>query len=488
MAERTGPGSPARRGGSGAWILILIFLLSLPAVTTRINASDEIQFFAWLHSWTFDRDVDFDNEYRYFRDTGPGQNPGFVATFLEDTNEAGRRPNFAPIGSAVLWLPFYAVGHAVAGLSGGVTDGLGAPYVAAIAYGSAFYGLLAVLLSAGIARHILRRSGISASVLVWLGTPLLFYMYVAPGFAHACSAFAVALFIRVWLAVRERWAMGGVVVLGLAAALLPMVREQDAFFVAGPALDFARSAWLRWRSAPTRPTRLSAARAVGLRALIGVVVALAAYSPQLAAYQALNGHFRPTIKVTRKMSWTSPHFFEVLFSPEHGLFFWTPLALLAIAGLVWLWIRGRSSVAALQGDDYRRLHPDAGWIAALMLLMVTLQVYVSGSVESWTVAGAFGQRRFVALTPMLVVGLAVLAPAPGSRWPRRLATWGLAAGLVWWNLGLMAQFGLHLMDRQRLSPAKNAYTTFVELPRLAPSIAVRYFTNRESFYKLPPRE
>ena len=40
--------------------------------------------------------------------------------------------------------------------------------------------------------------------------------------------------------------------------------------------------------------------------------------------------------------------------------------------------------------------------------MVALQVYIGGSVESWTVAGAFGQRRFVALTPLLVIGLAVL--------------------------------------------------------------------------------
>ena len=38
--------------------------------------------------------------------------------------------------------------------------------------------------------------------------------------------------------------------------------------------------------------------------------------------------------------------------------------------------------------------------------MVALQVYVSGAVESWTVAGAFGQRRFVSITMILVVGLA----------------------------------------------------------------------------------
>ena len=43
-----------------------------------------------------------------------------------------------------------------------------------------------------------------------------------------------------------------------------------------------------------------------------------------------------------------------------------------------------------------------------LLLMVASQVYVAGSVASWTVAGAFGQRRFVCLTVVLVIGLAAL--------------------------------------------------------------------------------
>ena len=31
--------------------------------------------------------------------------------------------------------------------------------------------------------------------------------------------------------------------------------------------------------------------------------------------------------------------------------------------------------------------------------------YVAGSVDSWTVAGAFGQRRFVCITVILVIGI-----------------------------------------------------------------------------------
>lgn len=467
----------------GVVLLAVLFLITLPAVTTRVNASDEIQFYSWLPSWTFDRDIDFTNEYRYFHDLGPGRTQGFVDTFLEATNEAGRRPNFAPIGSALLWLPFYAAGHVAAIAGAGPVNGFSAPYVTAVAWGSAFYGLLALMLSVAITRRVIGRNAWLPAVVVWLGTPLVFYMYVAPVFAHACSAFAVALFLWTWLRVRERWSVAGAIALGLAGALLPMVREQDLFFVAGPALDFclwaSRNVRARTRAASTP---LVPATSILVRAAAGIASFALAYTPQLLAYQALNGHPGPTEKVARKMTWTSPHFFEVLFSPQHGLFLWTPLALIAVAGLVRLCARPAEVRAAQTGAP---LH-DVRWVAGLFVLMVGLQAYISGSVESWTVAGAFGQRRFVALTPLLVVGLAAWVPPPrafATAWrPILVATAALA---IWWNVGLMAQFGLHLMDRQRLSLPDNARVTFIELPRMAPSIVMRYLTNRESFYGRP---
>ena len=248
-----------------------------------------------------------------------------------------------------------------------------------------------------------------------------------------------------------------------------MVREQDAFFVVAPALDFLVASIRRERSSPVGPWLT--------RACAGAAAFFAAYLPQLVAYEALNGHPRPTDYVTRKMTWTAPHSLQVLFNAEHGFFAWTPLALVALAGLVWLAL-GR----------VRSPSPSTRTVAAWMLVMVALQVYVNGSVESWTVAGSFGQRRFVALTPLLVVGLAA-AMTWGAERARaaRLAGAGVIAICIWWNLGLMIQFGLHQMDRQQLTLRQNAWTTFVELPVEAPAIAWRYLTNRDSFYNLPPQ-
>ena len=461
-------------------VLLLAFLVTLPAVTTRFYASDEVEYFAWLRSVTFDRDVDFGNEYQYFYDAGVSRSPEFHETFLERTNEIGRRINYAPIGTALLWAPFYAVGHIVARVTGAPADGFSQPYIAAVAYGSACYGFLAMVCSALIARRVVGR-GLAASVAIALGTPLLFYAYIAPGFSHAASAFAAALFVWVWLVVRARWTAGGAIVLGLCGGLMASVREQDLLLVVGPGLDFLRH-WLR--AGPKGPANTQQPSGPGgptymASAISGTIGFAVAYAPQLLAYQALNGHPGPTETLTRKMSWTAPHALSVLISPEHGLLAWTPLVVIALAGLIVLSL-GVGSTRAQKSP--RGLDRDASWIAALALLMIAGQVYMSGSVESWTVAGSFGQRRFLALTPLFTLGLAAVLVVVPPVWPRRAVVALVALG-VWWNLGLMAQFGMKTMDRQKLTLAENARRTFVELPLEAPAIAWRYLTDRSSFYQ-----
>ena len=480
-------------------MLVAAFVLSLPAVTPRIYASDEIQYFSYLRSLWFDGDVSFENEYRYFFDRNVGRGEGFHATFLEQSTDAGRRPSFATIGCALLWSPFYAVADLLTRARGGPPDGFSRPYVAAVAHGSAFYGFVAILLSIGAARRLAGR-GLLAGILIWLGTPLLFYMYVSPPYSHACSAFAVALFVTIWLHARERWTVGGAIALGLSGALMAMVREQDAFLALGPAVDFVwtfvrgDSVSIYQSSRGPTPARgslalsRSAAAAGAADTAIGInyrqsgttsfakailVAATGCFAfgvgllPQFLAYKALNGHFGPSTLVTRKMNWQAPHAIEVLASPEHGFFLWTPLAALALAGLV---------VLALRGQAHARR---VAWCA---LLMVAVQIYVSGSVESWTVAGAFGQRRFVALTILLTIGLAALVAVV----PRGVARPALALTLglcVWWNVALIAEFGTGLMNRQRLELRKNVYDAFVTVPRQLPGLAHRYVLDRGSFYR-----
>jgi hypothetical protein len=286
---------------------------------------------------------------------------------------------------------------------------------------------------------------------IWLASPLVYYMTLAPGFSHANSVFAVSLLLWSSLRAREQPSNARFALVGLAVGLCGLIREQDALFLAIP------SGLLVWDALRAgRPQR--ALPALGL---IGVAAA-ALFALQLPVYHALNGRFGPTTLVTRKLSLSSPHFLDVLVDPEHGLFLWSPLLALAAAGLVY--------------EAWRRREA----LASVLLLALLLQVWINGAVLSWHQAGAFGSRRFVASTAMFAFGLAALLEAFSAR--RAL----LAASLllfVWWNVSLMVQFGLKLMDRQRLEWPKVAKNQFTEVPRRLGRTALLFFSDREQLLR-----
>jgi hypothetical protein len=164
------------------------------------------------------------------------------------------------------------------------------------------------------------------------------------------------------------------------------------------------------------------------------------------------------------MTYTSPHFLEVLFDPGHGLFVWAPLLLLATAALAFFALRRRDAVAG-----------------ALALALLG-QVWINGSVESWTQAGAFGSRRFVGATVVFAWGLAAalaalrprLGPAPCA---------AVLALLAWWNVSLMVQFGLRLMDRQGMEWPRVAVNQVTAVPARAGRAAWLFLTDREQLVR-----
>ena len=443
------------RGGRA--IVLFAWLVTLPLVSPRIRGADEIEYFAYLRSAVIDRDLEFGNEYRHFYERDPAGLAGFKATFLEKREPlTGRHINFAPLGTALFWSPFYLAAHgavlAARALGAEVAaDGFAAPYAAAACYASWLYAGLGLLIAHDAQRRFGGQpdadAGWAVAAILW-ASPLLYYVTVAPGFSHAVSVFAVAALVWVSLWARWRgpaaWALVGAV--GGVAAL---VREQDALFLCVPALLLVHEA--------STSRRLGAA---AVRAAAMGAAAAAAFAPQLLAYRAINGAFGPSRLVTRKMSYSSPHAFEVLFDPAHGLFLWAPVLLVAVVGL-YAAVRGRKDV-----------------VAATLLLAFCAQVWINGSVESWTQAGAFGSRRFVGATALFAWGLAFVVTAARER-AGAGARVALLAVFAWWNVSLMVQFGLRLMDRQKLEWPRVAVNQVSEVPRRAARTAWLYVVDRE---------
>jgi hypothetical protein len=123
-------------------------------------------------------------------------------------------------------------------------------------------------------------------------------------------------------------------------------------------------------------------------------------------------------------------------------------------------------------------------VPAALLAALVLQCWINGSVDSWSQAGAFGSRRFVGSTPVFAWGLGTLLAALA---PSRRAVAAAALGLcVWWNVSLMVQFGLRLMDRQRLDWPGVAARQVTEVPPRILRVARMFFTDRERLVKEAP--
>ncbi len=445
--------SPGRRA------LIALFVLTLPLVTPRIRAADEIEYYSILRSFVIDGDLSFGNEYQHFYERDPQGLQGFKETFLDRREPgSGRYINFAPMGAAILWSPFFLAAHAgvlLARAAGAAVaaDGYSWPYLAAVSFASALYAFLGLLLVHDALVRFGRFGDLAATLAVaslWLATPVLYYMTIAPGFGHAPSLFAVSLLTWLFLRAASRPSAGprDYLVVGLAGGLAGCVREQDVLFLAMPA------GVLAWRA-----LRGGIATAVPRAVALGVGAATALF-PQFATYHALTGAWGPTVLVTRKMSFASPHFLEVLFDPGHGLFLWSPILLAASVGLVLFALRRREAAMTM------------------LLVALALQFWINGSIESWHMAGAFGSRRFVGTTPVFAFGLAFVLAALAARAGRTAASAAVAV-FVWWNLSLMVQFGLRLMDRQQLEWPRVAVNQFTEVPRHALRAGVLFLTDRE---------
>lgn len=105
---------------------------------TRIDPADDAAIYAYVRSMFIDGDIDFSNEEDYFyRDR------------LTSTFRAENRGY--QTGSALLWLPFFFLGHVIALLYRGLgypvtTDGYSFPYLVLTGIGSATYVFLGSVL------------------------------------------------------------------------------------------------------------------------------------------------------------------------------------------------------------------------------------------------------------------------------------------------------------------------------------------------------
>ena len=357
-------------------------LVLLAKPDRRIVVGDALGHYVHLRSVVFDGDLHFRNDYAgmYGLQVGSDVERSLAEPRLTPT---GYTRNLMPVGPAILWAPafllvtaavwllnLFGANYPLDGFAPAFQAAAGLSGVAAAAAGN-------WLAYAATARLFGTRTAIWATLGLWLSSSAIYYSSISPTYSHAASMFAVGMFWLTWVETIERQSIGRYAVLGALAGFAALMRWQDAILLLIPALD----AW--WH----RPSHGSVAAFVRIGA--AVAAAAIAFVPQMIVWTVLYGQPFTVPQGSGFMRWTEPALLLTLFSDNHGLFTWTPIAAVSVVGLVPLIRRDRL-------------------IGSAAVLFFVTSWYVNSAVSDWWAGEAFGARRFLSCYPVLVLGLAAV--------------------------------------------------------------------------------
>lgn len=401
-------------------LVCFLALLPIPRIDGNLIGSDGFYYYVYTRSLLLDGDVDFTNEYAYFGD----------AVRDEDPTPTGRPANKYTIGTALLWVPFFALAHllALGGQAVGLAvsaDGYSYFYQSAISIGSITYGTLGFWLAYLCAARLFSRlAALAAVVILWLTSNAIYYLVIEPSMSHMASFFSVALVLTLWFF----WLRDGqsifwwqAVLLGFAGGLVMLVRMQDAIFLLLP----YGALLLRFGQA-LAAQHWSQARHWFIMGLLTAGATVLAFGPQLLAWQAIYGSWS-TVPYTSDHDppfyWFQPNISGVLLSPWRGLFIWHPVYLLALLGLGELLRRERGLALALLG-------------------LLALNIYIIAAWWAWWQGDSFGGRMFLNAMWIWVFGFAGLVEWLRMRSRLLVGAAGLALLLVLWNGLSLVQYRL----------------------------------------------
>lgn len=318
-------------------------------------------YYTHARSIIVDRDINYKEEFEHFKMT-----PVVVP-------KTGRVANKLSLGPALLWLPFLKIAHL---LTGG--DGYSHFYQVLTGLGAVFYGTLGLFICFKLAREFFSdQISLVATLGIWLASNLFFYTAVDPINSHAVSFFVSSLLIYVWHLFLKKRRIWRLAVLGFLVGILAMIRSQDIIFALPILVSLfyasGKDKWLK----------------IGKYSLVFLIFIILALLPQLILWKIIYGELNSPyfIQGDRFINWQRPKIGAVLFGANNGLFYYSPVLIFSLIGLIIL---------------KKKNH----FLSPAGLGLFTIQLYVVSSWNAWWGGAAYGGRMFISLMPFFILGLA----------------------------------------------------------------------------------
>jgi hypothetical protein len=313
-------------------------------------------------------------------------------------------------GMALIYSPFFGLGHIGAKLMGAPKDGFSKPYQLAIAIQSVLIAILGLLLARLILlRYFTDHVTALALISIALATNYLEYASISGAMTHNYLFTIYTAVILLTIRYYDKPGAGGAITIGALCGLAVLVRPTEMIIVFIPLLwNINLSDW------KSRVEHFIKRKQHVAGFLLG---AIPVGFIQMAYWQYVTGHWFVYSYEEQGFNWLNPHLIKGLFNTRAGWFVYSPIMALSLIGFYHLWRHKRFLFAAIGIVSFFGMYINFAW-------------------DQWTYGGSLGQRALIQLYPVLMFALAAFYEQMlKNKWSKYLLYIIISACLylmVWW--------------------------------------------------------
>jgi hypothetical protein len=369
-----------------------------------------------------------------------------------------------PVGMAILFSPFFFIGHFIAYLFGYPMDGFSAPYDTMVSIGNLVYVVIGIIyLRKVLLNFFTSKVTIIALIGVVIGTNFLYMATTGAGSSHVplFALHAVALYLTIkWHeapSVKNSFKFGAVI------GLMIIARPTEILFLLIPLFWGVTSVKVFFQ----KYYELITKRTLSLF-VFSLVIVLIGFI-QLFYWKAITGEwlFYSYDNAGEGFDFVHPYLKEFLFSYRKGWYLYTPIMLIATIGLLFTVLK-----------KYK--------LGISLVLFFGLNVWILSSWSCWWYAGSYSQRSMVQSYPEMAIALgAILTFAMERLWLKRI-TLTVVTLLIALNLFQTWQFHKRIINGSRMT-SEYYWTVFgkTSVPEGAENLLM---INRPSVQKTTPED
>jgi hypothetical protein len=366
------------------WIICLVILWAIINITfkkdykTGIIEADGKGYYAYLPAVFIYHDLNFGFFDQVEKETY--YNPNLYYEYRRTYNDKTIDKYY--VGTAICLAPFFLAGHVITLIKGLPADGYSYYYTLMVHLGALFYFLLALL---GL-RRLLRSFNIEESIIaltlvaIVFGTNLFYYIVTEFSMSHVYSFAAITWFslvIRKYFTnPKNKYLFYSALLLGI----ITLIRPINILIVL--AIPFLADNPDRFMSGIKS---ILTKKWILLLSVSGFVILVFI---QLLIYKISTGSFIVYSYKEEGFNFLNPQISNFLFSYRKGMFIYTPLLLISLGGLIYLFRKNRFQFYTLLG-------------------FLFILIYIFSSWHMWFYGGSFSQRVMIDFYAFFTLMLAI---------------------------------------------------------------------------------